>query len=350
MALPRSDYLSNVWKDGIFDNKVVFCTGGGGTICSAQVRALVHLGANACIVGRNVEKTEAMARSIATARKGAKVIGIGGLDVRKIETLEKAVERTPTSKLETPILTNLPENSAGAAGNFLSPISNLSPNAFKTVIDIDTIGSYNTLKATIPHLVASAKKHPNAATNPDTGGRIIFISASFHFTGMPLQTHAAVAKAGVDALSASVALEYGPRGVTSNILTPGPIAGTEGMERLGNKAAEASGAAMRSNPLQRYGSVKEIADGTVYLFSDAGNYVNGEVLVIDGGGWRSPGSFEAGSRKYPDYLLDDSFARRIFFLGMLRFFGLEYDDMTMKLYIFMRGARDISLLREVQGK
>ena len=125
------------------------------------------------------------------------------------------------SKLET-VLTQVVQNSAGAAGNFLSPISNLSSNAFKTVIDIDTIGSYNTLKATIPHLVASAKKHPNSATNPDTGGRIIFISASFHFTGMPLQTHAAVAKAGVDALSASVALEYGPRGVTSNILTPGP--------------------------------------------------------------------------------------------------------------------------------
>ncbi|TVY40981.1 Peroxisomal 2,4-dienoyl-CoA reductase [Lachnellula occidentalis] len=302
MALPRSDYLSNVWKDGIFDNKVVFCTGGGGTICSAQVRALVHLGANACIVGRNVEKTEAMARSIATARKGARVIGIGGLDVRKIETLEKAVERTVKE------LGGIDFVIAGAAGNFLSPISNLSPNAFKTVIDIDTIGSYNTLKATIPHLVASAKKHTNAASNPDTGGRIIFISASFHFTGMPLQTHAAVAKAGVDALSASVALEYGPRGVTSNILTPGPIAGTEGMERLGNKASEA--AAMRKNPLQRYGSVKEIADGTVYLFSDAGNYVNGEVLVIDGGGWRSPGSLQPGSKQYPDYLLDDSFARK----------------------------------------
>lgn len=114
------------------------------------------------------------------------------------------------------------DDSAGAAGNFLSPISTLSANAFKTVIDIDTIGSYNTLKATIPHLVTSAKKNPNTGKNPSTGGRIIFISATFHFTGMPLQTHAAVAKAGVDALSASVALEYGPRGVTSNILTPGP--------------------------------------------------------------------------------------------------------------------------------
>src|SRR3984885_10813694 len=75
------------------DNKVVFCTGGGGTICSAQVRALVHLGANACIIGRNVEKTESMAKSIATARKGAKVIGIGAVDVRSFESLKKAVDQ-----------------------------------------------------------------------------------------------------------------------------------------------------------------------------------------------------------------------------------------------------------------
>ena len=75
------------------ENQVIFCTGGAGTICSAQVRALVHLGANACIVGRNVEKTENAARDIATARKGAKVLGIGGVDVRKVESIEKAVER-----------------------------------------------------------------------------------------------------------------------------------------------------------------------------------------------------------------------------------------------------------------
>ncbi len=123
---------------------------------------------------------------------------------------------------------------------------------------------------------------------------------------MPLQGHAAVAKAGVDALSATVALEYGPRGVTSNIITPGPIMGTEGMARLENRESEESGAAFKKVPLQRYGLVKEIADGTVYLFSDAGNYVNGEVLVIDGGDWRSPGA-PGGARKYPDYLLDDTF-------------------------------------------
>ena len=75
-------------------NKVVFCTGGAGTICSAQVRALVHLGADACIVGRNVEKTENMATDIATARKGARVLGIGNVDVRSVESLQAAVERT----------------------------------------------------------------------------------------------------------------------------------------------------------------------------------------------------------------------------------------------------------------
>ena len=126
---------------------------------------------------------------------------------------------------------------------------------------------------------------------------------------MPLQAHVAVAKAGVDALSATAAIEYGPRGVTSNIVTPGPIMGTEGMERLGNREAEAKGDAFKKVPLGRYGTVKEIADGTVYLFSDAGNYVNGEVLVIDGGNWRSPGGMGA-QKKYPDYLLDGSYERK----------------------------------------
>ena len=91
MPLPKSAYVSDVWKDNIFADKVVFCTGGNGSICSAQVRALVHLGANACIVGRNVEKTDSVAKDIATARKGAKVLGLGGVDVRSFEALEKAV-------------------------------------------------------------------------------------------------------------------------------------------------------------------------------------------------------------------------------------------------------------------
>lgn len=298
----RNETLSNVWRDGIFDNKVIFCTGGAGTICSVQVKAFIYLGGNAFIIGRNVAKTESMALEMSKLRPGAKVIGVGGLDVRKIEDMEKAAERCVKE------LGGIDFVIAGAAGNFISPLSTLSSNAFKTVLDIDTFGSFNTFKATIPHLVASAKKHPNTASNPSTGGRIIFVSASFHFAGMPLQGHAAVAKAGIDALSATVALEYGPHGVTSNIITPGPIAGTEGMKRLGGKDQSGNKHLVKKVPLQRWGTPKEIADGTIYLFSDAGNFVNGEVLVIDGGDWRSPGA-PGGVSSYPDYLLDDTFKK-----------------------------------------
>ena len=92
MPHEKASYISDVWKDNIFANKVVFCTGGNGSICSAQVRALVHLGANACIVGRNVEKTDSVAKDIQTCRKGSKVIGLGGVDVRSYDSLQKAVD------------------------------------------------------------------------------------------------------------------------------------------------------------------------------------------------------------------------------------------------------------------
>lgn len=172
------------------------------------------------------------------------------------------------------------EHSAGAAGNFLAPITQLSANAFKSVIDIDVLGSYNTLKATLPHLIHSARAHHSDGLRPcstGTGGRIIFVSATVHYTALPLQTHVAVAKAGVDALSNSTAIEFGPRGVTSNVISPGPIADTEGMARLARK--EHIEAAQRTVPLGRYGRVKDIADATVYIFGDGGNFVNGQTLV-----------------------------------------------------------------------
>ncbi|QKX61046.1 uncharacterized protein TRUGW13939_08192 [Talaromyces rugulosus] len=300
MSLPKSEYISDVWKDGLFKNKVVFCTGGGGTICSAQVRALVHLGADACIVGRNVEKTEKMAKSIATARSGAKVIGIGNVDVRKYEHLEAAVERCAKE------LGGVDFVIAGAAGNFLASINQLSVNAFKSVMDIDVLGSYHTAKATLPYLKESAAKHrvdSNSlqASPLGTGGRIIFISATIHYTGIPFQTHVAVAKAGIDALSHNIALEFGPLGITSNIIAPGPIANTEGVDRL--LPSDVKQEAIKSQPLGRFGSVRDIADATVYLFSDSGSYVSGQVLVVDGASWRMPSGSIGSSLKYPDFLL-----------------------------------------------
>lgn len=303
MPLERYEYLSDVWRDGIFNNKVVFCTGGAGTICSAQVRAMVHLGANACIIGRNEQKTLTVAKDIETARPGSKVIGIGNVDVRKVEDLQAAADRCAKE------LGSIDFVIAGAAGNFLATIEQMSANAFKTVIDIDLIGSFNTVKATMPYVLESAKKHKvDGKTKPasGTGGRIIFVSATMHYTGTPLQAAPSAAKAGVDSLAWSVCIEHGPFGVTSNIISPGPIANTEGMERLAAKQADPSLSDIDRYghiPSGRWGYVKEIADATVYLFSDTGNYVNGETLVVDGGSWHNhlqPGS---GGFKYPHFLL-----------------------------------------------
>ncbi|KAF4453819.1 24-dienoyl- reductase SPS19 [Fusarium albosuccineum] len=296
MSVPESKYLSPVWKDGIFNNRVVFVTGGAGSICSMQTRALVRLGANACIIGRSIEKTEVAAKDIATVRPGAKVIGIGGCDVRKVENLQAAAERCVKE------LGAIDFVIAGAAGNFIAPIEGLSSNAFKSVMDIDVLGTFNTIKATMPHLLKSS--------NP----RIIYVSATFHYTGMPLQAHVSAAKASIDSLMASVALEYGPRGVTSNVIAPGGIADTEGLARLGSDEEAERGKYVKGIPSGRLGTVRDIADATVYLFSEAGSYVNGQVLAVDGAAWRRQGAITVGidvGMEYPDFLLKGEFSQNL---------------------------------------
>lgn len=127
----------------------------------------------------------------------------------------------------------------------------------------------------------------------------------------------------MDVLSNTIAIEFGPRGVTSNVISPGPISGTEGMERLAKR--DNAGASRSSIPLGRWGTVKEIADATVYLFSDAANFVTGQTLVgelfapvtygfvcsnagsstVDGAAWRTQSSNPGADFKYPDFLLSD---------------------------------------------
>ncbi|KAK3323905.1 hypothetical protein B0T19DRAFT_486183 [Cercophora scortea] len=307
MSVPRSEYLSTAWADGIFANRVLFITGGAGSIGSGQTRALVHLGADACIIGRNTEKTEAAAKEIAKVRAGARVLGIGGVDVRNFEHLKAAADRCAKE------LGGIDYVIAGAAGNFIAPISGLSPNAFKSVIDIDTIGTFNTIKATIPHLIESAARNPNPNPSGTTGGRFISTSATFHYTGMPLQAHVSAAKAAIDSLMGSVSLEYGPYGVTANTIAPGAIAGTEGMGRLASSKMDEK-LLNRGIPIGRMGSVRDIADATVYLFSDAGNYVNGTNIVVDGAGWRRQGGMSVGVDEgmvYPDFLLSGETSKHV---------------------------------------
>jgi peroxisomal 2,4-dienoyl-CoA reductase len=130
---------------------------------------------------------------------------------------------------------------------------------------------------------------------------------------MPLQAHVSAAKAAVDSLMASVSLEYGPLGVTANVIAPGAIEGTEGMERLASNQVEQR-EHTKGVPSGRWGTVRDIADATVYVFSDAGNYVNGTTLVVDGAAWRRQGAVGVGldaGMKYPDFLLSGEISKHL---------------------------------------
>lgn len=267
-------------------------------------------------MGRNVQKTDAVAKDIALARPGSKVLGLGAVDVRDVESLRTSVEtcvrelggidflmcgtKHPCPLFPSTLQADTETHRAGAAGNFLAPISQLSPNAFKSVMDIDVLGSYNVTKLCLPHLVASASANKSASSG--LGGRIIYFSATMHYTGLPLQAHVCVAKAGVDALSANVCLEYGPLGVTSNIIAPGPIQGSEGATRLSRKPASSENR-WAVIPAGRPGTFKDVVDATVFLFSDASNYVNGLNLIVDGGVWHNGHGTVGAGFKYPDFLL-----------------------------------------------
>ncbi|RLV92001.1 Peroxisomal 24-dienoyl-CoA reductase SPS19 [Spathaspora sp. JA1] len=263
-TLDQSYITNSSWKPDIFKDKVVFVTGGAGSICRVQTEAMVLLGANACIIGRNVEKTETAAKEIASLRPGAQVLGLGNVDVRDVNNIKQAVDFTveKLGKIDYVI--------AGAAGNFICDFNHLSSNAFKSVISIDLLGSFNTVKACFEQLKQNK-------------GSVIFVSATLHYYGVPFQSHVGAAKAGVDALSNALAVELGPLGIRTNCIAPGAIDGTEGMSRL----EPPTGTPLHKKiPLQRKGTTTDIADATVFLFSPASSYITGTVTVVDGGFWQ----------------------------------------------------------------
>ncbi|KIM56574.1 hypothetical protein SCLCIDRAFT_1220258 [Scleroderma citrinum Foug A] len=269
---------ADVFKPDIFKGKVLFCTGGGSGIGKAMAEAVMRHGANATIVGRQLERLTEAARELSKAT-GQTCIPAQA-DVRQPQQLKDAVTKTIEhfGRIDFVI--------CGAAGNFLASIDGMSENAFKTVVEIDTLGTFNTIKATLPHVRAAH-------------GAYIHLSATLHGRGTPYQGHVSAAKAGVDALSAVLAVEEGPRGVRSNVIAPGPIANTEGLSRLSNQAPSSPGTFF-PYPLGRVGEVQDIASVGVFLLSDAASYITGQVLLVDGG-WEH---LRTSQLPYPQAVLD----------------------------------------------
>ncbi|KAH9974518.1 hypothetical protein BJV74DRAFT_863442 [Russula compacta] len=273
-----------VFKQGIFKNKVLFCTGGGSGICRVMTEAVMRHGANATIVGRNEERLERAAQELSTAA-GTACLAVKA-DVRDPGQVQAAVQQTIDRYGRIDFVIN------GAAGNFLAPISGLSEKGFRTVIEIDTLGTYHTIKATLPHVRASK-------------GSYIHVSATLHYRGTPYQVHPSAAKAAVDAISAVLAVEEGPHGVRSNVIAPGPITGTEGEVRLSPQSP--TGRNYWPVPTGRMGDPKDTANAAVFLFSDAASFVSGGVLVVDGASEHIRGPM----LPYPDSVLDPASTKHL---------------------------------------
>jgi peroxisomal 2,4-dienoyl-CoA reductase len=258
---------TSIFADGILNGQVALVTGGGTGITGGVARALAEAGANVALVSRSIEHLEPAAQTINEARKQTAIIGEAfavAADVRKPEEVEEAVAATVERFGKIDIIVN------GAAGNFLCTAEELSPNGFGTVVDIDLKGTFNVCRAAFAEL----KKNR---------GQILNISATLHYLGTPMQLHVSAAKAGVDALTKNLAVEWGRHGIRVNAIAPGPIGDTEGMKRLVPEPIKEK--LKKRIPLGRFGLIADIEKAAVFLCSDAASYINGAIIVVDGGHW-----------------------------------------------------------------
>ncbi|WP_029482209.1 SDR family oxidoreductase [Deinococcus marmoris] len=257
----------STFRPDLLAGKHALITGGGSGINLGIAQSFAAHGCAVTILGRNLEKAQKAAQGIEDA--GGRALGVSA-DVRDFAALEAAVAQANEKFGDFDIVL------AGAAGNFPAPVDGISPNGFKTVVDIDLLGTYNTIKAASANL-----KTP--------GGNVLSISA--YGIPVPMQAHVVAAKAGVDMLTRTLAIEWGLRGIRVNAIIPGPIDGTEGMARLAPDEASRSRVA-GSVPLGRMGIPQDIANAALFLVSDAASYVTGVILPVDGGQNMLGGGFQ----------------------------------------------------------
>lgn len=253
-----------MFAPGTLDGRVALITGGGSGIGLEIATEFARLGARVAIVGRSQERLDAAVSSLGNQGLGA--MGFAA-DVRDYEQLKRAVDQTVEHHGSLDILVN------NAAGNFRCPTAELSPNGWRTVIDIDLNGTFHGCRAAYEHLKRST-----------FGGNIMSIITMLGVSGWPGTAHAAAAKAGILSLSRTLAVEWGGDGIRVNTISPGPIGDSEGVRRLYEETGLADVEAKKT-ALGRFGNKVDVANAAVFLASDLAAYVTGENFIVDGGRW-----------------------------------------------------------------
>lgn len=250
---------TSIFNAGLYAGKHVFVTGGSSGINLRIAEAFGEHGAKVSINGRKVEKLDGAVQGLRA--KGISAEGYPA-DVRDYAAVDAMLDAAVKKFGEIDVLV------CGAAGNFPAPVAMMSSNGFKAVLDIDVLGTFNACRAGFERL-----------TKP---GVVIAISAPQAAVPYPMQAHVCAAKAGVDMLVKTLAMEWGAAGVRVMSIWPGPIDDTEGMTRLAGDA-ESKKKVEAMVPLQRFGTKDDVAQLALFLASPAAKYVTGSIHAVDGG-------------------------------------------------------------------
>lgn len=277
--------MTGMLQPGSLKDKTVVITGGGTGLGRSMGKYFLELGANLVITSRKEEVISKTAREL-SAETGGKVLAVP-CDVRKYEEIERVILSAEKEFGSVNAVVN------NAAGNFISPTERLSHRAFDIVVDIVLRGTYYTTLAAGKNWIA--KKQP---------GTFLNIVTTYAWTGSGYVVPSACGKAGVLALTRSLAVEWAKYRIRSNAIAPGPFP-TEGAwsRLLPGDLAKKFDPAQRI-PLKRVGEHQELANLAAYLVSDFSSYVNGEVITIDGGEWLRNGGEFSHLEMIPDQMWD----------------------------------------------
>lgn len=261
------NFSAKMLRDNALANKTIVVTGGGSGLGKAMTKYFLELGANVAITSRDIEKLKATASEL-EKETGGKCLPIS-CDVRHYDQVESMLAEVLKTFGKVDVLLN------NAAGNFISPTERLSANAFDTIIDIVLKGSKNCTLAFGKHWINEKQTNCN----------VLNIVTTYAWTGSGYVVPSATAKAGVLAMTRSLAVEWAKYGIRMNAIAPGPFPTKGAWDRLlpGDLAEKFDMA--KKVPLKRVGDHQELANLAAYLVSDFSSYINGEVVTIDGGEW-----------------------------------------------------------------